>query len=141
MTKTRTAVRATAPGSRSTARVSVLKPRSSTELDLAPELDGGRHVRVAWSNRHGLLATMVAPPPVGDGVGLGVGAFLAPGASAFGPIEPVTSAETVQELAPGFAIDGSPLVVWSAPPDRSDPGTPATARAGSCVPRRGRADR
>ena len=117
-------VRSTVPGSRSTARVSLLKPRASTKLDVAPALGGVRDVRLARSDRHGLLATMVMSPPAGDSVGVGVGAFLAPGASGFGPIERVTSADDVQEVVPGFARDGDPLVVWSAPPDGSDPGIP-----------------
>ncbi|MEO6714031.1 MAG: hypothetical protein ABIM89_11465, partial [Mycobacteriales bacterium] len=115
-------VRGTVPRSRSTARVSLLKPRASTKLDVAAALEGVRDVRLARSDRYGLLATMVMSPPGGDSVG--VGAFLAPGASGFGPIERVTSADDVQEVVPGFARDGDPMVVWSAPRDGSDQGIP-----------------
>ena len=84
-----------------------------------------RDVRLAWSDRHGLFVAMAMLPTVGAGAGLGAGAFLAPGASAFGPIVRVTSGNSVQEIAPGFGRDGAPLVVWSASPDGSDAGIPA----------------
>jgi hypothetical protein len=118
-------VRDAVAGSPSTPRVSLIKPRGTTELDVAPASAGARDVRLAWSDRHGLFATMAMLPAAGDGVGLGLGAFLAPGSSAFGPIERVTSGDSVQEVAPGFGSDGAPLVVWSAPPGGSDPGIPA----------------
>ncbi|MEA2220202.1 MAG: hypothetical protein QOJ35_2828 [Solirubrobacteraceae bacterium] len=116
-------VRDAVAGAPTTPRVSLIRPRTSTHIDVAPASTGVRDVRLAWSDLHGLFATMVTVAPAGPGVGLG--AFLAPGAAGFGPIEQVTSGEGVQDLAPGFDPDGAPLAVWSAPPDGTDPDIPA----------------
>lgn len=118
-------VRELADGARPVARASIIKPGSSRELDVAAGLTGARDVRVAWSDRFGLFATIVTTPAVGDGVAPGVGALLAPGAASFGPLERVTAQERVQFLAPGFGRDGVPIAVWSSPPDGSDSGIPA----------------
>jgi hypothetical protein len=116
------AVRDAAAGSLTTPRVSLVEPRTSTRPDVAPVSAGVRDVRLAWSDVHNLFATMLMPSAPGDG--LGTGAFLASGASGFGPVERVTSGESVQELAPDFVRDASPHVVWSASPDGTDPGVP-----------------
>ena len=79
---------------------------------------GVRDVRLAWSDRHGLLATMVLLATADANIGLGAGAFLAPRAESFGPIETIAP---TGNITPGFGRDAVPLVVWSAPPDATDP--------------------
>ena len=81
-------------------------------------------MRVAWSPRRGLFATMVQPTANGNSDGVGLGAFLAPGATSFGALEAVTPVENVHEVAPGFDPDGTPLAVWSARPEGTGPGIP-----------------
>jgi hypothetical protein len=109
-------VRDAVAGSPSTPRVSIVKPSANRTLDVAAPSPDVRDVRLAWSGSDGLLATMVVLPSVGAASGLGVGAFLAPGAAGFGPIETIAPAGN---MAPGFDRDGVPLVVWSAPADPS----------------------
>lgn len=115
-------VRDAAAGSLSTPRVSLLKPRTTSRLDLAPPSAGVRDVRLAWSDRHGLFATMLQPTQPSNGYGIGLAAFLAPGAAGFGPIETIT---TAANIAPGFSRDGAPLAIWSAPAAGTDPGIPS----------------
>jgi hypothetical protein len=117
-------VRDAVAGAPSTPRVALIKPRSSTRLDVTAAIPGAHDVRLAWSQRHGLFATLLRPAADGIADGAGLGAFLAPGAASFGPAETVTP-DPVQELAPAFGRDGAPLAVWSAPPDGSDTGIPA----------------
>jgi hypothetical protein len=112
------------PGAEATPRVAVLASKTGTVFDVAPSSGGVRDVRVAWSAQRGLFATMTQPLPNGDSDGIGLGAFLAPGAVEFGPVEAVTPAENVHEVAPGFALDGTPLAIWSARPEGTGPGIP-----------------
>jgi hypothetical protein len=107
-------VRDAAAGSPSTPRVSLVKPHLNARLDVAAASPGVRDVRLAWSDHHGLLATMVVLPSDRADTGTGAGAFLAPGATGFGPTEAIAA---VGNIAPGFGRDDVPLVVWSAPPD------------------------
>ena len=111
-------------------------------LDAAREPHEAAHQQQAGrgstvGRRPGCAARVVrAPRPARDDgacshpsrqrTGLGVGAFLAPGAAGFGPIEAIAPAGNI---APGFDRDGVPLVVWSAPPDVTDPALPTEARA------------
>jgi len=114
-------VRDAVPGSASTPRVALLTARASMRLDVAaPSV--GRHVRLAWSDLHGLLATMLQPTQANNQGGVGLAAFLAPGATSFGPIEAIAPTEN---LAPGFSRDGAPLAVWSAPSAGTDPSVPS----------------
>ena len=115
-------VRDAVPGSASTPRVALLTARASRRLDVAAPSVGVRDVRLAWSDLHGLLATMLQPTQANNQGGVGLAAFLAPGATSFGPIEAIAPAEN---LAPGFSRDGAPLAVWSAPSAATDPGVPS----------------
>lgn len=105
-------------------RVAILTRGAGAPLNVAPASGGVRDVRLAWSSRFGLLATMVQPTATGNGDGIGLAALLTPGAPAFGPVESVTPAENVHEVAPGADRDGTPLAVWSARPDGTGPGIP-----------------
>jgi hypothetical protein len=67
---------------------------------------------------------MVQPTVNGDSDGIGLGAFLAPGATSFGPVEAVTPSENVHEIAPVFDRDGTPVAVWSARPEGTGPTIP-----------------
>jgi hypothetical protein len=111
-------VRDAVAGSPSTPRVSLIKPRGNTRLDVSAASAGVRDVRLAWSDHHGLLATMVVLPTLEAGIGVGVGAFMAPAAAGFGPIEAIAP---TGNIVPAFGRDDVPLVVWSAPPDATDP--------------------
>jgi len=112
------------PSGHTIPRAAVLGPGAGPPLDVAGASGGVRDVRLAWSSRFGLLATMVQPTPAGNGDGIGLAALLAPGAPSFGPVEAVTPAENVHELAPGADRDGTPLAVWSARPEGTGPGIP-----------------
>ncbi len=112
------------PSARAIARVAILARGAGAPLDVAPASGGVRDLRLAWSSRFGLLATMVQPTATGNGDGIGLAALLAPGAPAFGPVEAVTPAENVHEVAPGSDRDGTPLAVWSARPEGTGPGIP-----------------
>ena len=107
-------VRDAVAGSPSTPRVSLIKPRRNTTLDVAAASPAVYDVQLAWSEHHGLFATMVLLPTAVASTGLGVGAFLAPDAAGFGPVETITP---TGNIAPAFSRDDVPLVVWSAPPD------------------------
>jgi len=65
---------------------------------------------------------MLQPTQPGNESGIGVAAFLAPGATSFGPIETIAPAE---DIAPGFSRDGAPLAIWSAPSAGTDRGIPS----------------
>lgn len=113
-----------APGTRTIARVAILAPGAGAPLNVAAASGGVRDVRLAWSQRFGLLATMVQPLPDGNSDGIGLAALLAPGAPGFGPVEAVTPAENVHEVAPAADRDGTLLAVWSARPEGTGPGIP-----------------
>jgi hypothetical protein len=116
-------VRDAAGGSPSTPRVALLTAHASTRLDVAAPSVGARDVQLAWSPRDGLFATMIRPTPdpnANDGTD-GLGAFLAPGATSFGPIEVIAP---TGNITPTFNHDGTPLAVWSAAPDTGPDGTP-----------------
>jgi hypothetical protein len=117
-------MRLTIPGSRPLPRVGLLDTGGATAISIAPASGGLRDVRVAFSQRFGLLATMVQPTANGNSDGIGLGAFLAPGATSFGPVEAVTPAENVHEIAPAFDRDGAPIAVWSARPEGTGPSIP-----------------
>jgi len=112
------------PSGHTIPRAAILGLGAGPPLDVAGASGGVRDVRLAWSSRFGLLATMVQPTPAGNGDGIGLAALLAPGAPSFGPVEAVTPAENVHEVAPGADRDGTPLAVWSARPDGTGPGIP-----------------
>jgi hypothetical protein len=111
-------VREAVAASPSTPRVALIKPRGITRRDVAAASAGVRDVRLAWSDRYGLFATMVVLPTPEAGVGVGVAAFMAPGAEGFGAIETIAP---TGNIVPAFGRDDVPLVVWAAPPDATDP--------------------
>jgi len=117
-------LRENVPGAPSIPRVALVTGDAPARLDVAAASGGVRDVRLAWSPRLGLLATMVLPTPTGNGDGIGLGAVLARGAAAFGPVETVTPDENVHELAPSVDGDGTPVAVWSARPEGTGPGIP-----------------
>jgi hypothetical protein len=115
-------VRDAAAGSPSTARVALLAAHASTRLDVAPPSVGVRDVRLAWSARYGLFATVLKAIQDGNDDALtGLGAFLAPGAASFGPIETIARTENI---TPAFTPDGAPFTVWSVAPEAA--GSPTT---------------
>jgi len=63
--------------------VAQLTARTSTRLDVAAPSVRVRDVRLAWSARRGLFATMLKPTPDSNADAIGLGAFLAPGAASF----------------------------------------------------------
>jgi hypothetical protein len=100
----------------------------ATSLDVAPAGFGMRDVRLAWSDRHGLFATLIQEPTI-DGAQIGaIGAFLAPGAAAFGPSEAHRRLRGSPGAGPGFARDGAPIAVWRAFTDAAVPGVPNEIR-------------
>ena len=112
------------PGTHTIPRVAILAPGAGAPLDVAPASGGVRDVRLAWSKRLGLLATMVQPLPGANSDGVGRGAVLAAGAASFGALEAVTPAENVHEVAPGADGAGNLIAVWSARPEGTGPGIP-----------------
>lgn len=113
-------------GSPSTPRVARLTSHASTSLDIAPPSVGARDVRLAWSARDGLFATVLKPIQDGnDDTLMGLGAFLAPGAASFGPIEVIAQ---TGNITPAFSPDGTPLAIWSAALDAAgSPNTPPSS--------------
>jgi hypothetical protein len=93
----------------------------------APGQSGARGASIAFSPVAGLTIAWVQPVAGQDGDGIARAATLDPGvaAPAFGPVEDISAAEAVHEVALG--VDeraGQPVAVWIARPEGTGPAVP-----------------
>ncbi|MDX6701810.1 MAG: hypothetical protein QOF26_2036 [Baekduia sp.] len=92
-----------------------------------PAQGGLRGTAVAFSPVGGIVVAWVQPLPGQDGAGEARAASLDPGVpdAAFGPVEAISPAEAVSEVALGAdGRAGQPVAVWIARPDNPGPSVP-----------------
>jgi hypothetical protein len=115
------------PATNALPRVRIAAPRFGGPLDAGPAGGGLRDVTVAAAPGGSLLATWVQPTPTGDGAGVGQGALVVQGGTAFGPVEAVTPEENVVEIVAGFdPRSGRAVAAWAARPEGTGPSVPVS---------------
>ena len=114
-------VRDTAGVPRPAVRLAAASGAFGDALEAAPGRGGVRGVDVSYATATGYTVAWVQPVGGQDGDGQAHAAVLAPGATAFGPVEDVSPAEAVHEVR---LVGDEPVAVWSARPDGTGPGVP-----------------